>query len=228
MNERGEAILNCLRQVGAERARRAADPALAARVLAVKRYQHERFARTYRDLLASPRYQRAAHFFLEDLYGPGDFTRRDDQFARIVPGLVRLFADELVATVGSVARLHALSEQLDSAMGGVCGDADPLGHDAYAAAWRLVGRPADRERQIAFMLEVGQALDRYTRKPLLRQSLRLMAGPARAAGLGTLHEFLVSGFETFREMRGGEAFLATIALRERVLAAGLFGGGTAA
>lgn len=227
MNERGGAILNCLLQVGAERARRAVDPALAARVLAVKRYQHERFARTYQDLLASPRYQRAARFFLEELYGPGDFTRRDDQFARVVPGLVRMFSDELVATVGAVARLHALSEQLDSAMGDECGDANPLGHDAYAGAWRQVGRAADRERQIALILEVGRALDRYTRKPLLRQSLRLMAGPARAAGLGALHEFLVSGFETFREMRGGEEFLATIDLRERALAAGLFGGGTA-
>ena len=228
MNERGEAILNCLRQVGDERARRAADPALAARVSAVKRYQHARFARSYQDLLASPRYQRATRFFLADLYGPGDFSRRDDQFARIVPALVRLFPDELVATVASVAGLHALSEQLDSAMGSACGHADPLDHEAYAAAWRGVGRPADRERQIDLTLEVGQALDRYTRKPLLRQSLRLMAGPARAAGLGALHEFLVSGFETFREMRGGEEFLATIALRERALAAKLFAGDTAA
>jgi hypothetical protein len=228
MNERGEAILNCLRQVGAERARRAADPALAARVSAVKRYQHERFARSYADLLSSPRYERAARFFLEDLYGPGDFTRRDDQFARVVPGMVRIFGRDLVATVGSVASLHALSEQLDSAMGEVCGGAAPLTHEAYASAWRQVARATDRARQIDLILEVGQALDRYTRKPLLRQSLHLMAGPARAAGLEDLHAFLASGFDTFREMRGADEFLATIATRERALAAALFGGGTAA
>jgi hypothetical protein len=228
MNESGEAILRCLRQVAAERARRAADPALASRVSAVKRYQHARFERTYADLLASPRYAHAARFFLADLYGPGDFTRRDSELARIVPGLVRIFPNELVLTVGSVANLHALSEELDSTMGSVCGDGEPLGHEAYAAAWRQVGRPADRERQIAFMLEVGHALDRYTRMPLLRQSLRFMRGPAQAAGLGTLHEFLVSGFETFRAMRGAEEFLGTVAARERSLAAMLFGGGTAA
>ena len=226
MNESGEAILRCLRDVAAERAHRAADPALAAQVAAVKSYQHSRFERTYADLLASERYTRAARFFLEDLYGPGDFTRRDDQFARIVPALVRLFPSELVGTVSSVAELHALSEGLDTATARAGGAALP-GEAAYANAWRAVGRPADRERQIALMVEVGRALDRYTRKALLRQSLRLMRGPAQAAGLGALHGFLVAGFETFRAMRGADEFLSTIARRERELAATLFGGGTA-
>ena len=82
----------------------------------VKRYQHRRFQHTYADLLASPRYARSARFFLDDLYGPEDFTRRDEQFARVVPGLMRLFPRELVGTVMSLGELHALSEQFDTAM----------------------------------------------------------------------------------------------------------------
>ncbi len=58
----------------------------------------------------------AARFFLDDLYGPEDFTRRDEQFARVVPGLVRLFPQEIVGTVISLGELHALSEQFDTAM----------------------------------------------------------------------------------------------------------------
>jgi hypothetical protein len=85
-----------------------------------------------------------------------------------------------------------------------------------------------RERQIALMLAVGSALDRYTRNPLLRHSLRLMRGPAHAMGLGTLQEFLESGFDTFRDMRGAAFFLDTVATRERDLAARLFGGGDVA
>nr|WP_296674009.1 hypothetical protein [Thiothrix sp. UBA2332] len=77
------------------------------------------------------------------------------------------------------------------------------------------------------MLQVGGALERYTRNPLLRHSLRLMRAPAQAAGLGALQSFLENGFDTFREMRGAREFLDTIANRERELAARLFGGGVA-
>ena len=224
MNPQGEQILRGLQAVAAERAQRAADPALSAAVVAVKRFQHARFQATYADLLASPRYARAARFFLDDLYGPKDFTQRDAQFARVVPGLVRLFPSDLVNTVASLADLHALSETMDTAMARTLGSTPPDGH-TYALAWRAVGQPPIRERQIALMLAVGSALDRYTRNPLLRHSLRLMRGPAHAMGLGTLQEFLESGFDTFRDMRGAAFFLDTVASRERTLAARLFEGG---
>src|SRR5206468_4186385 len=94
-----------------------------------------------------------------------------------------------------------------------------------ACAWRTVGRAGDRQRQIIWMLELGAALRRYTGNPLLRQSLRLMRGPARAAGFTLLHGFLEKGLETFRAMGSqADAFLATIAERERRLAAALFAG----
>ena len=84
-------ILSQLDIVARERASRATDPALAASVEAVKAYQQRRFAATYSDLLHSPRYAGAARFFLDELYGPRDFSERDAQFARVVPALVRLF-----------------------------------------------------------------------------------------------------------------------------------------
>lgn len=226
MNENGTKILALLQGVAAERARRASDAALASSVSAVKAFQHARFTQTYTDLLADPRYASAAQFFLDDLYGPRDFARRDDQFARVVPALVRLFPREIVETVLALAELHALSERFDSAMATVLPDGN-LDGAAYGRAWRSVGQIADRERQIALMLSVGSALDGYTRNPLLRHSLRLMRAPAHAAGLGALQEFLERGFDTFRQMRGATEFLARIAHRERALAASLFAGADA-
>jgi len=226
LNESATQILQLLQGVAAERARRAGDASLAERVRAVKAFQHARFMHTYADLLADRRYAGAARFFLDDLYGPRDFAQRDDQFARIVPGLVRLFPREIVSTVASLAELHALSERLDTAMAMNLPE-PPFDGAVYAQAWRTVGQPAERERQIALMLSVGSALDRYTRNALLRHSLRLMRGPAHAAGIGALQEFLERGFDTFREMRGAGAFLGLIAQRERELAARLFGGADA-
>ncbi|MFM7507001.1 MAG: FFLEELY motif protein [Rubrivivax sp.] len=217
--------------MAAERAARAADAALAGSADAVKRYQHARFGVTYADLMEQPRYAGAAEFFLTDLYGPADFSDRDDQFARIVPALVRLFPEHIVDTVAQLAALHALSERLDTAMArqriasGAAGRT--IAGADYGAWWRAVGDPASRERQIELMVSVGQALDRYTRNRLLRQSLRLMRGPASAAGLGALQGFLERGFDTFRDMAGAEVFLSTIASRERALVARLFAGGDA-
>src|SRR5256885_1127124 len=110
-------ILNHLNAVDAERERRATSSGLAARVLALKTYQQRRFAHTYDDLLKTSRYGPAARFFLEELYGPRDYSDRDAQFARVVPALVRLFPHDIVGTVSTLAELHALSELLDSEAG---------------------------------------------------------------------------------------------------------------
>jgi len=231
-------ILVSLQAVAAQRALRSEDIALGNCVKAIKAYQHARFMQTYADMLAHPRYGGAALFFLEDLYGPGDFTSRDDQFARIVPGLVRMFPRDIVNTVQSLGQLHALSEELDTAMAGAwrvllrdegldLGVGTVMDGKRYGQCWRQVAGPAERERQIALMLAVGEALEAYTRNPLLRTSLRLMRGPAQAAGLGALQGFLERGFDTFRAMRGAGEFLATVASRERGLAAALFAGAEA-
>jgi hypothetical protein len=227
VNEAGRSILRHLNTVAQERERRARDPRLAAAVVKVKSFQHERFARTYADLLANRRYAVAARFFLDDLYGPHDFTDRDAQFARIVPGLVRLFPAEIVQTVACLAELHALSEVLDSEMGEALADLEVTA-TTYAQAWRSVGRREDRIRQILLMRSVGDALDRYTRMRGLRQSLRLMRLPARAAGLEALHMFLEQGFDTFRDMSGAAEFLQTVDRRETAIADALFEDGAAA
>ncbi len=176
MNRSGELILQHLESVNVERAARAADGGLASRVTQVKEFQQARFAHTYADLLAHPRYAGASKFFLDDLYGPGDFSQRDAQFARVVPGLVRLFPHEVAETVEALTALHALSEQLDTEMARHV-DAGPVSAAAYLAAWRLTGQPQSRQRQIDLMVEVGHALDVYTRRPLLRHSLHLMRAP---------------------------------------------------
>jgi hypothetical protein len=222
-NEASTAILNDLAAVDAERQLRADDPAWAARVESVKRYQQRRFELTYADLLVHPRYAGASNFFLDELYGPSDFRQRDAQFARIVPALVRLFPSEVVETVQALAALHALSEQMDSQMGRAVGDG-PVDASRYAKAWQACGNAPGRERQIALLEQVGHALDALTRNPLLRHSLRMMRGPARIAGMSALHAFLESGFDTFRGMRGADEFLGLVGSRERSLAAALFSG----
>ncbi|MDC8784554.1 FFLEELY motif protein [Roseateles koreensis] len=216
-----QGILSELQEVERQRAWRDQQPGMAARVEALKGYQQRRFANTYADLLATPRYAQATRFFLEELYGPGDFTRRDAQFARVVPALVRIFPEEVVATVARLAQLHALSETMDSRMASLLGEA-PLSASRYAQAWQECGAAPSRQQQIELTLAVGVSLDALTRKPMLRQALRLMRGPATAAGLHELQSFLESGFDTFKAMRGATDFLYTVRQREEALARALY------
>ena len=216
-----ESILSHLDVVARERAARESSPSLLKKVQAIKGYQQRRFSHTYADLLATARYAGAARFFLDELYGPGDFSQRDTQFARVVPALVRLFPRDVVETVDTLAQLHALSERLDSAMGRHLAQ-DTVDAGAYISAWQATGQAIERELQIGLTLSVGQSLDELTRKPLLRHTLRMMRGPARAAGLSALQQFLESGFDAFLAMRGAKEFLSIVSTREHLLAASLF------
>jgi hypothetical protein len=195
-----------------------ADPSLERDRLAVRAWQTDRLARTYADLLANPRYAPAATFFLSDLYGTKDVTARDEGIARILPTMTRMLPAAALETIALALELDALSESLDQAMARTIRRGQPRGELAvteasYAEAYRSTDR-RERERQIALVGRIGAALDRLARKPLLAGALTIMEGPARAAGLAALHDFLVRGFHAFRHMRGADEFLATVAARE--------------
>lgn len=214
-------IVEHLSQAANERLAREVRPGLEAAVQAVKRYQQSRFRRTYADLLQTERYGAAARFFLEELYGPADFSRRDAQFMRAVPAFVRLLPADVVHTIAALAQLHAVTESLDSEMGSHLVGVE-LDATAYLHAWQTTGRAPARAAQIALTAQVGAALDHHTRKPLLKYTLRAMRGASRAAGFGDLQHFLEAGFSAFQTMNGAGEFLNIVTERETNLADALF------
>lgn len=201
-------------------------PGIGAAVATVKGFQARRFAGTYADLLVSPSYGAAAHFFLEELYSDRDYADRDAQFARIAGAVEKLFPKDVAETAAGLARLHALTESLDHAMARGAPLAGPADVPGYVRAWKATGRREDRERQLQTVIAIGAEMARLTRLPGLRMMLRMMRGPASAAGMQSLQRFLESGFDTFSSvtrMRGGaERFLDTIREREQLLMETLF------
>lgn len=195
-----------------------APPALAE----VKRWQTARLERTYADLQSTPRYREATTFFVQDLYGPKDFSARDAAMLRILPVMVRILPASAVETAALSIEVEALSEELDHRLAAAL-DA-PLDEESYARAYRSSAKPEERHRQIALIVDVGHRLDTLVRWPFVYRTLKIMRKPAHLAGLSDLQDFLERGFHAFDAMHGADDFLATIATRETEILKRLFSG----
>jgi hypothetical protein len=192
-----------------------------ARLNELKRWQSERLAATYADLSSQPRYRSATRFFLDDLYGPKDFSHRDEAMLRILPAMSRLLPKSAVETAALAIELEALTEDLDHRVAAALAPG-PITEETYAEANRAAVAREERERQVDLIGAVGERLDELVRKPLVLQTLRLMRQPAKVAGLTDLQDFLERGFRSFRDMRGAQAFLDAIRERELAIVSRIF------
>ena len=191
------------------------------RLLEVKAWQSARLTRTYADVAAVPRYRGATRFFLEDLYGPKDFSRRDQAMVRIVPVMSRILPESAVETAALAIELEALSEDLDQRLAARLRPG-PIDEAGYARAYRESSTRAERERQVALIGAVGRRLDALVKRPLVFRTLKLMRAPARMAGLEDLQDFLERGFAAFRDMGGADDFLALVESRETAILSAIF------
>ena len=202
------------------------DPAAQAARCALRAWQAGRLSQTHADLLNSPRCGNAARFFLTDLYGPKDFSERDNEVERILPLLCTLLPPSGLEAIALAIEVDALTERLDAALINALKD-QTLDARTYAFAYRTSSLRAERERQLDLIGRTGRTLRRVAGTPFIGALLRMMRGPAHAAGLGELQAFLERGLAAFRAM-GPEAeqFLATIKHRESALIERIYRGDT--
>lgn len=217
-----------LDRVRAQRELRIAGGASAALLPRLRRWQAQRLARTYADLLASARYGAAASFFLTDLYGERDYTERDLSLERAYPLVVKFLPDAALLPMARAIELNALSAELDRALcDALLGEPVPkpgITEEAYASAYRRCANRPRRLRQIDLLVSVGEHLDPIVGKPLLQRMLRLARKPARVGGFAQLQDFLERGFVAFKQMGGAADFLAIIEQREKRILDRLFAG----
>jgi hypothetical protein len=203
----------------------------AADRMALRAFQAGRLAKTHADLLQSERYRPAATFFLSDLYGPKDVTKRDVEVERILPSLVAVLPAAAVQSLAMALEVDALSESLDAKIVDELRNSQPgptkplqVDEERYAAAYRTCDNRADREHQIELIDAIGKVLDRVAHKPLVTAATELARRPAHLAGLGEIHDFLERGLLAFRHMSRADEFLDIIRDRETALMERLFAG----
>jgi len=222
-------IREALAQVSALREMAFHNPALSQALSEVKAMQANRFAETYRDMLASPVYSGCAIFFLEELYSERDYSHRDAQFAKVAAAVQHTFPAPVVDIAVTLAELHHMTEALDLEMAHSWMALSQIPSPAarYQACWHEVGQQAKREWQLNTVLRIGSELSVLTRKVGLRWLLKMMRKPAELAGLGNLQNFLEAGFDHFgslaKDPDAVKTFLLVIQKRESEWIKKLFG-----
>jgi hypothetical protein len=201
----------------------AADSRRAERLQRLRTWQSMRLARTYADLGREPRHAAAVRFFLTDLYGPQDFTHRDDELRRASRYLKRGLPASSLQVLERAVALDVVSAELDLAMAEALGEGT-LTAATYAEAYRRVGRPGERRRQIELLLAIGEELDRIVRRPWIGMALRAAHAPAHAMGFGALQGFLERGMGAFRQLAGTATLFGAIRQRETRLMEALLRG----
>ena len=79
-------------------------------------WQCERLLISHDDLAKQQRYQKAMAFFVEELYGPKDFSQRDADLVRVIPKLAKVLPEKAMNAMNDALSLNALSFDLDMAM----------------------------------------------------------------------------------------------------------------
>ncbi|MGD8708865.1 MAG: hypothetical protein PVF40_00640 [Ectothiorhodospiraceae bacterium] len=198
------------------------DPAVAR----LRRWQSERLERTHADLLADRRSRSAMEFFLDELYGPYDFSQRDQDIERIYPIMIRVLPAAAVHTLTRALELNSLSHELDQRLLEVLenelGVRDEITEETYAEAYRRCANPEERARQIDLIDSLGRDLTAIVGRRRTGWLLRVARRPARAAGFGELQSFLERGYDAFRRMPHPQEFLDKVVERERRIMENLF------
>ncbi|WP_269521217.1 FFLEELY motif protein [Alteromonas sp. BMJM2] len=190
---------------------------LMALIHQLQDWQCQRLLVSHDDLAKQQRYQKAMAFFVEELYGPKDFSQRDADLVRVIPKLAKVLPEKAMNAMNDALSLNALSFDLDMEMAQYLNKhfaTQPINRDSYAQAYRSVGRKDDRESQITIISHLGDQLADVIKVRGIGMLISMSRRPAKMAGLLALHEFLDRGFNAFKAIGDVQSFIQPVLERE--------------
>jgi hypothetical protein len=185
--------------------------------LALQSFQSRRLRRDHADLAAEPQYHQIGEFFFEEMYGPRDFSSRDEQ-ARRLHQFVHLAPGLAVRDVQDVLELLALTNRLDDAVAQRLIELEAaldFDEPLYEHAYRLCDNYAERVRQFELIRHALYNVYRMARRPLIGAVLQRTQGLAQTVGMVDIHRFLYLGYQAIQPVRDIHRFVETILLREQ-------------
>lgn len=184
--------------------------------LALQIFQSNRLRRDYNDLAVIPQYEPVGEFFFSEIYGPRDFSRRDEE-ARRLHGILHLLPGVALRDVEEVLELLELTTLLDDQLAQLMLRSG-AGLDFDEATYERYYREADsyrpRLRQLQLIRGSLYNVFRLSRSQLLGVGLHRSRLLARMLGLEAAHTFLSRGFDALSGVSSIDLFAETIYERE--------------
>ncbi|NTW03777.1 MAG: hypothetical protein HGA19_21305 [Oscillochloris sp.] len=185
--------------------------------IALQVFQSNRLRRDYSDLASIPMYEPVGEFFFNELYGPRDFSQRDNDarrlqhFLHIVPGVHLRDIEEILELISITADLDDDMTRL------MIEQKTPITFDEplYNYLYRLANNYTDRHRQLELIGNCLLNVFRLSRSHLLGMALERSGLLARLAGFEAGHSFLLKGYLALRNVTEIDLFATTIYNRER-------------
>lgn len=184
---------------------------------ALQLLQSRRLRRDHADLSAEPEFSQLGEFFFEEVYGPRDFSARDEQahrlrmFVHMAPGLAVRDVEQVLALMELTTRLD------DSVAACMVALGLPIDFDEalYERAYRMADNYAERLLQLDLVRGSLYNVYRLTHQPLIGVALQRTQGFAEVVGMADLHRFMRLGYQALRSVRDIYRFVETIYLREK-------------
>ena len=182
-------------------------------IRAVQTWQCKRLLATHQEMYQKKRFKPAVEFFINELYGPNDFSQRDQDIARIVPKMSKFMPENALQSLATALHLNNLSFELDFEMAKKLVDSE-INRDNYAEAYINCDNMATRQQQIDYIRILGTDLADVIKMRGISSLLFISRKPAKLAGVLALHEFLEKGFKSFKNLGNVEDFILPVVDKE--------------
>ncbi|MFT5840573.1 MAG: hypothetical protein ACI9UT_003086 [Flavobacteriales bacterium] len=187
---------------------------LMTTIKAVQSWQCKRLLISHQHMYQQKRFRSAVDFFVNELYGPNDFSQRDKDIARIVPKMSTFLPQKALQSMASALYLNTLSFELDFELAKRLVDTN-INRDTYAKAYTSCENLAIRQQQIDYIRTLGNDLADVVKMKGIASLLFISRKPAKMAGVLALHEFLEKGFKSFKNLGNVEDFITPLVNKER-------------
>ena len=182
-------------------------------IRAVQVWQCKRLLTSHQQMYQQKRFKPAVEFFINELYGPNDFSQRDQDIARVVPKMSKFLPEKALQSLALALHLNTLSFELDLSLAKKLVDTE-INRDSYANAYVDCDDLAKRQQQIDYIRNLGNDLAEVVKIKGISSLLFISRKPAKMAGVLVLHEFLVKGFKAFKNIGDVEDFIIPLVNKE--------------
>lgn len=196
---------------------------ISEHIVQLQHWQCQRLIASHRQMHDHPKFNPAMRFFVEELYGPKDFSQRDNDIARVIPKMAKLLPEQALTSVASALHLNTLSYELDFDLVRQLNN-QTLSRQSYAEAYRACNNQAQRQQQLDFIQQLGSDLSEVVNIRGISMLLSMSAKPAKIAGLEALHAFLKQGYNAFNKLGKVEDFIEPVLSLETQIMHSLFEG----